>query len=142
MSYDNALAETVNGYYKAEADPRAGSPAGRGRPIEEVELEDFFGWVHWHDAQRLHGYLGDLPARRVRSSHAARQDPDRGVLPVARARLASPQNASHSFTPTRSRGEIDARVASRRPSGTPLPHPDRRRCRYSEDAARDRAMAD
>ena len=58
-SYDNALAETVNGYYKTEL---VRGPA-RQRPwktLEDLELATL-GWVHWHNAQRLHGYLGDVP---------------------------------------------------------------------------------
>lgn len=57
--YDNALAETVNGYYKAEL---IRGPA-RQRPwktVEDVELATL-GWVHWHNHQRLHGYLDDVP---------------------------------------------------------------------------------
>jgi putative transposase len=58
-SYDNALAETVNGYYKAEL---IYGPARRGpwRTVEDVELATL-GWVHWHNTSRLHGYLDDLP---------------------------------------------------------------------------------
>ena len=57
-SYDNALAETVNGYYKAEL---IRGPA-RQRPwktVEDVELATR-GWDHWHNTQRLHGYLVDV----------------------------------------------------------------------------------
>ena len=45
-SYDNALAETVNGYYKAEL---IRGPAREGRPwktVEDVELATL-SWVHW-----------------------------------------------------------------------------------------------
>ena len=58
-SYDNALAETVNGYYKAEL---IYGPAHTGpwKTVEDVELATL-GWVHWHNTSRLHGYLGDLP---------------------------------------------------------------------------------
>lgn len=58
-SYDNALAETVNGYYKAELirGPARHEP---WRTVEQVELATL-GWVHWHNTQRLHGYLGDVP---------------------------------------------------------------------------------
>ena len=59
-SYDNALAETVNGYYKAEL---IRGPAREGRPwktVEDVELATL-SWVHWHNNTRLHGYLGDVP---------------------------------------------------------------------------------
>ena len=47
-SYDNALAETVNGYYKAEL---IRGPAREARPwktVEDVELATL-GWVHWHN---------------------------------------------------------------------------------------------
>jgi putative transposase len=57
-SYDNALAETVNGLYKTEL------IRGPGRQpwhtIEDVELATL-GWVHRHNTQRLHGYLDDVP---------------------------------------------------------------------------------
>lgn len=59
-SYDNALAETVNGYYKAEL---IRGPAREGRPwktVEDVELATL-SWVHWHNNTRLHGYLNDVP---------------------------------------------------------------------------------
>lgn len=60
-SYDNALAETVNGYYKAELirGPRR-AEHGPWKNIDDVELATL-GWVHWHNTARLHGYLGDLP---------------------------------------------------------------------------------
>ncbi len=58
-SYDNALAETVNGLYKTEL---IRGPARR-RPwktVDDVELATL-GWVHWHNTTRLHSYLGDVP---------------------------------------------------------------------------------
>lgn len=58
-SYDNALAETVNGYYKAEL-IRGPARTGPWKSVEDVELATL-GWVHWHNHQRLHGYLRDLP---------------------------------------------------------------------------------
>ncbi len=58
-SYDNALAETVNGYYKAEL-IRGPARARPWKTVEDVELATL-GWVHWHNHQRLHGYLGDVP---------------------------------------------------------------------------------
>ena len=57
-SYD-ALAETVNGYYNAEL---IRGPARNGRPwktVDDVELHR--RWVHWHDQDRLQGYLGVVP---------------------------------------------------------------------------------
>jgi putative transposase len=71
-SYDNALAETVIGYFKAELirGPTRTSP---WKSVEDVELATL-GWVHWHNTQRLHGYLGDLPpAEFEHNFYAARQ---------------------------------------------------------------------
>ena len=58
-SFDNALAETVNGYYKAEL-VRGPTRPGPWKTIEDLELATL-GWVHWHNTRRLHGYLGDVP---------------------------------------------------------------------------------
>lgn len=52
-SYDNALAETVNGLYKAELI----HPNGPWASVGEVELATL-RWVHWWNNQRLHGSLG------------------------------------------------------------------------------------
>ena len=52
-SFDNPLAETVNGYYKAEL-IRGPARTGPWKTIEEVELATL-GWVHWHNTRRLHG---------------------------------------------------------------------------------------
>jgi len=58
-SFDDALAETVNGYYKAEL---IYGPARTGpwKTVEDVELATL-SWVHWHNISRLHGYLSDVP---------------------------------------------------------------------------------
>ena len=58
-SFDNALAETVNGYYKAEL---VYGPTHKGpwKTVEELELATLT-WVYWHNHERLHGYLGDVP---------------------------------------------------------------------------------
>jgi putative transposase len=58
-SFDNALAETVNGYYKAEL-IRGPARSGPWRTVEDVELATL-GWSHWHNTARLHGYLNDVP---------------------------------------------------------------------------------
>ena len=82
-SYDNALAETVNGYYKAEL-IRGPARQGPWKTVEEVELATL-GWVHWHNTQRLHGYLDDLPPVEFEQAHAARtarEDRDSGDLSV------------------------------------------------------------
>ena len=58
-SFDNALAETVNGYYKSELIYGPARP-GPWKTIEDVELATL-SWVHWHNTARLHGYLDDVP---------------------------------------------------------------------------------
>ena len=67
-SYDNALAETVNGYYKAEL--IYGPEQGPRKTVEDVELATL-AWVHWHNTQRLHGYCGDVPPIECEAAYAA-----------------------------------------------------------------------
>ncbi len=55
-SYDNALAETVNGLYKNELIHRRGP----WRTLEDVEVATA-AWVHWWNTARLHGACGDIP---------------------------------------------------------------------------------
>ena len=55
-SYDNALAETVNGLYKNELIHRRGP----WRSLEDVEVATA-AWVHWWNTARLHGACGDIP---------------------------------------------------------------------------------
>jgi putative transposase len=55
-SFDNALAETVNGLYKAELIRRRGP----WRTVAEVALATA-EWVAWWNTRRLHGALGYLP---------------------------------------------------------------------------------
>ena len=55
-SYDNALAEAVNGLYKAEIIHRQGP----WRSLEHVELATA-GWVDWWNYRRLHSAIGNLP---------------------------------------------------------------------------------
>jgi putative transposase len=55
-SFDNALAEAVNGLYKAELIRRRGPWRG----AEQVELATL-EWVTWWNQHRLHGAIGDIP---------------------------------------------------------------------------------
>jgi putative transposase len=73
-SYDNALAETVNGLYKTEL-IRGPARPGPWRSVEDVELATL-GWVHWHNTQRLHGYLTDVPPTEFEATFYAAQQPD------------------------------------------------------------------
>jgi putative transposase len=55
-SYDNALAEAVNGLYKAELI----GPRGPWRTATQVELATL-AWVQWWNQRRLHGALDHIP---------------------------------------------------------------------------------
>jgi putative transposase len=55
-SFDNALAEAVNGLYKAELI----GPRGPWRTAEQVELATL-AWVQWWNQRRLHGALDHIP---------------------------------------------------------------------------------
>ena len=69
-SYDNALAETVIGLYKSEL--IRGPRQGPWDSAADVELATL-GWVHWHNHQRLHTYLGDIPPAEFEAAYAALQ---------------------------------------------------------------------
>jgi putative transposase len=55
-SYDNALAETINGLFKTEVI----HPNGPWRNLEEVEFATL-EWVDWFNNRRLLGPIGDIP---------------------------------------------------------------------------------
>ena len=63
-SYDNALAETINGLYKAELIHRRGSWRAR----ESVELATL-EWVWWFNHQRLMGPLGHIPPAEAEANY-------------------------------------------------------------------------
>ena len=65
-SYDNALAEAVNGLYKSELI----RPQGPWRTVDDVELATL-AWVHWFNNTRLHGTLGDIPPAEFEAAHYA-----------------------------------------------------------------------
>ena len=69
-SYDNALAETVNGLYKTELIRRRGP----WRTVDDVELATL-GWVHWFNNSRLHSSLGDIPPAEFEAAYYAQLTP-------------------------------------------------------------------
>ncbi len=79
-SYDNALAETVNGYYKAEL-VRGPARGGPWKTIEDLELATL-GWVHWHNTSRLHGYLGDVPPAEFEAAFYATNHIDQALVDI------------------------------------------------------------
>lgn len=67
-SYDNALAESVNGLYKTEL-IRARGP---WRTADQVELATA-AWVAWWNAERLHSACGDVPPAEFEAAYHSRQ---------------------------------------------------------------------
>ena len=91
-SYDNALAETTNGLYKAECaygclerwcGPRSpptnglykaecayGPDTGGWDDVDQLELATL-SWMHWFNEQRLHSHCGDIPPTEFESAFYA-----------------------------------------------------------------------
>jgi putative transposase len=69
-SYDNALAETVNGLYKTEC--VYGPDATGWDDVEQLELATL-EWVHWFNHQRLHSHCDDVPPAEFESAFYAGQ---------------------------------------------------------------------
>jgi transposase InsO family protein len=65
-SYDNALAETINGLYKAEVIHRRRS----WRTMDEVEWETL-KWVDWFNNRRLLGPIGNIPPAEAEENYYA-----------------------------------------------------------------------
>ncbi len=63
-SYDNALAETINGLYKAEVIHRRG-PWKTKQAVELATLE----WVSWFNHHRLMGPLGNVPPAEFEANY-------------------------------------------------------------------------
>ena len=65
-SYDNALAETINGLYKAEVIHRRSS----WKTIENVEMATL-EWVAWFNHQRLLEPIGYIPPAEAEANYYA-----------------------------------------------------------------------
>jgi len=63
-SYDNALAETINGLYKAELIHRR-APWKTKEAVELATLE----WVHWFNTQRLLAPIGYVPPAEAEANY-------------------------------------------------------------------------
>jgi len=68
-SYDNALAETINGLYKAEVIHRRGP----WRNMEAVEMATL-DWVDWFNNRRLLGPIGNIPPAEAEANYYAQRD--------------------------------------------------------------------
>jgi putative transposase len=70
-SYDNALAESINGLYKAEVIHRRGP----WRNIESVEFATL-EWVDWFNHRRLLEPIGNIPPAEAEANfYAALEQP-------------------------------------------------------------------
>jgi transposase InsO family protein len=63
-SYDNALAETINGLYKAEVIHRLG-PWRNLQAVEMATLE----WVDWFNHRRLLEPIGNIPPAEAEAAY-------------------------------------------------------------------------
>ncbi len=70
-SYDNALAETINGLFKAEVIHRRGP----WRSFEAVEY-DTLEWVDWFNNRRLPEPLGNIPPAEAEANFYAAMETD------------------------------------------------------------------
>jgi putative transposase len=66
-SYDNALAETINGLYKAEVIHRRS-----WKTMQEVELATL-DWVDWFNHKRLLGPIGNIPPAEAEAAYYRQQ---------------------------------------------------------------------
>jgi len=69
-SYDNALAETINGLYKAEVIHRRG-PWRSFEAVEYATLE----WVDWFNHRRLLAPIGNIPPAEAEAAYYASLEP-------------------------------------------------------------------
>jgi transposase InsO family protein len=68
-SYDNALAETINGLYKAEVIDRR-APWRTFEAVEYATLE----WVDWFNHRRLPEPIGNIPPAEAEEQYYAAAD--------------------------------------------------------------------
>ena len=73
-SFDNALAETINGLYKTELI----KPRGPWRTVEQVEYATA-EWVDWFNHRRLYEYCGDIPPAELEAAYYREHQPHRPV---------------------------------------------------------------
>jgi len=73
-SYDNALAETLNGLYKTELHRNPAALVANGGPwrgLDDLEVATC-AWVSWFNDERLHSELQDRTPAEVEADHYAR----------------------------------------------------------------------
>ena len=78
-SYDNALAETTNGLYKAEC--VYGPDATGWDDVEHLELATL-SWVAWFNETRPHGHSGDVPPAEFEAAFYAASQTDQQLVGI------------------------------------------------------------
>jgi putative transposase len=73
-SYDNALAETINGLYKTELIKHQGP----WRSVEQVEYATA-EYVDWFNHRRLYEYCGDIPPAELEEAYYRKHQPHHPV---------------------------------------------------------------
>jgi putative transposase len=68
-SYDNALAETINGLYKTEVI----HPNGPWRNVDDVEFATLT-WVDWFNRRRLLEPIGNMPPAEFEAMYDATRE--------------------------------------------------------------------
>ena len=76
-SYDNALAETTNGLYKAEC--VYGPDTTGWDDVDHLELATL-SWVHWFNHDRLHSHCGDIPPAEFETAFYAAQQTSQSLV--------------------------------------------------------------
>jgi putative transposase len=90
-SYDNALAETTNGLYKAEC--VYGPDTDSWDDVDQLELATL-SWGHWFNEHRLHGHCGDRPPTEFEAAFYAARHPTRPGLETNSPSLHRSQGGS------------------------------------------------
>ena len=75
-SYDNALAESINGLYKTELI----KPRGPWRALDTVEYATA-EWVDWFNHRRLYEYCGDVPPADLEVAYYAQNSSQLELAP-------------------------------------------------------------
>ena len=75
-SYDNAMAESVIGLYKAECVRRDGP----FRTVDELKLATLM-WVDWFNIGRLHSSIGYVPPAEYETTYYAARTPQDQPVP-------------------------------------------------------------
>jgi putative transposase len=78
-SFDNALAETTNGLYKAEC--VYGPDANGWDDVDHLELATL-SWVHWFNHDRLHSHCNDVPPAEYEAAFYAAEQANQPLIGI------------------------------------------------------------